>query len=126
MPARETRPNVGLIPTSEHAAAGQTIEPSVSVPTPTTAKFAAIGATGALRLPLGIELSGDAECVGIGLDDGAQRRAPAVQVVDAGQIVFAQGVGGVLAALYPPREIRKSRLLKRERRDRRTGQTARR
>src|SRR5947208_10457754 len=44
MPARETRPNVGLIPTSEPAAAGQTIEPSVSVPTPTTAKFAAIAA----------------------------------------------------------------------------------
>src|SRR5207249_5091006 len=44
MPARETRPNVGLIPTSEHAAAGQTIEPSVSVPTPTAAKFAAIAA----------------------------------------------------------------------------------
>src|SRR5438876_10774237 len=44
MPVRATRPSVGLIPTSEHAAAGQTIEPSVSVPTPTAAKFAAIAA----------------------------------------------------------------------------------
>src|SRR5256886_3566058 len=34
MPLRDTRPSVGLIPTSEQADDGQTIEPSVSVPTP--------------------------------------------------------------------------------------------
>src|SRR5437660_11199278 len=57
MPARETRPNVGLIPTSEHAAAGQTIEPSVSVPTPTTAKFAAIAAAVPELEPQGLRSS---------------------------------------------------------------------
>ena len=39
---RETVPSVGLIPTNPHVAAGQITEPSVSVPTPTAAKFAAI------------------------------------------------------------------------------------
>src|SRR3970040_2501611 len=44
MPLRDTTPIVGLMPTSEHAAAGHTIEPSVSVPTPAAAKLAAIAA----------------------------------------------------------------------------------
>src|SRR5216117_474515 len=57
MPARETRPNVGLIPTSEHAAAGQTIEPSVSVPTPTAAKFAASAAAVPELEPQGLRSS---------------------------------------------------------------------
>src|SRR5947207_8698434 len=42
MPARLITPRVGLIPTSEFAPEGQTTEPSVSVPTPTAARFAAI------------------------------------------------------------------------------------
>src|SRR5206468_13119615 len=37
-------PSVGLMPTSEHAADGQTIDPSVSVPTPTAARLAATAA----------------------------------------------------------------------------------
>jgi hypothetical protein len=41
-PARLTRPTVGLIPTTELADAGQTIEPSVSVPTATLARLAAM------------------------------------------------------------------------------------
>ena len=41
IPARLTRPTVGLIPTIEFADDGQTIEPSVSVPTATAQKFAA-------------------------------------------------------------------------------------
>src|SRR3982751_4887763 len=44
MPARLIKPTVGLIPTSEFAFAGQTTEPSVSVPTPMVARFAAIAA----------------------------------------------------------------------------------
>src|SRR5437667_8097249 len=44
MPARLIRPSVGLIPTSEFAFEGQTTEPSVSVPTPIAARFAAIAA----------------------------------------------------------------------------------
>src|SRR5215211_8555988 len=40
-PVRLTRPSVGLIPTTELTEAGQTIEPSVSVPTATAAKLAA-------------------------------------------------------------------------------------
>src|SRR5512144_1094954 len=44
MPDRLTRPNVGLMPTSPFADDGHTIEPSVSVPTPTAARFAEIDA----------------------------------------------------------------------------------
>src|SRR3989449_9701558 len=44
IPARLINPTVGLIPTSEFAFDGQTTEPSVSVPTPIAARFAAIAA----------------------------------------------------------------------------------
>ena len=44
MPARLTRPTVGFNPTSEFALEGETMEPSVSVPMPAAAKFAAIAA----------------------------------------------------------------------------------
>src|SRR5215210_5332380 len=40
MPARLTRPTVGLMPTTPLADAGQTIDPSVSVPTATAPKLA--------------------------------------------------------------------------------------
>src|SRR4051812_12203244 len=43
-PARLQRPMVGLSPTIPLAPAGQTIEPSVSVPMPTVARSAAIPA----------------------------------------------------------------------------------
>src|SRR5262245_13359341 len=42
MPERLTSPTVGLMPTSAATDEGQTTEPSVSVPTPTAAKLAAI------------------------------------------------------------------------------------
>src|SRR5687767_8671921 len=42
MPERLTSPTVGLRPTSEAAADGDTTEPSVSVPTDTAQKFAAV------------------------------------------------------------------------------------
>src|SRR6186713_2929484 len=44
MPVRLTRPTVGLMPTRPLAPDGQTIDPSVSVPTPMAARFAAIAA----------------------------------------------------------------------------------
>src|SRR5687767_9015727 len=44
MPLRLTNPNVGLMPTSEFADEGQTIEPSVSVPIEPAHKFAAVAA----------------------------------------------------------------------------------
>src|SRR6267143_6725333 len=44
MPAPLISPSVGLTPTSEQADEGQTIEPSVSVPTPTAARLAAMAA----------------------------------------------------------------------------------
>src|SRR5678815_1811638 len=44
IPARLTRPTVGLIPTSEFADEGQTTEPSVSVPIAAALKFAATAA----------------------------------------------------------------------------------
>jgi hypothetical protein len=37
MPARLTRPSVGLMPTRPQLFDGETMEPSVSVPTPTAA-----------------------------------------------------------------------------------------
>jgi hypothetical protein len=43
-PERLTRPSVGFSPTSELAPDGQTMEPSVSVPTPTAAKLDAMAA----------------------------------------------------------------------------------
>src|SRR3954452_20908886 len=42
MPARLMRPSVGLIPTRPDADDGQTTEPSVSVPMPIAARFAAM------------------------------------------------------------------------------------
>ena len=44
IPERPIRPRVGLIPTRQHADDGQMIDPSVSVPTPATARFAAMPA----------------------------------------------------------------------------------
>src|SRR5262245_4524948 len=44
MPAPSTSPTVGLIPTTPHRAAGQTIDPSVSVPTAIGASPAATAA----------------------------------------------------------------------------------
>src|SRR5215217_3948843 len=43
-PARLVRPTVGLMPTTEQADEGQTIEPSVSVPMATAVKPAAVAA----------------------------------------------------------------------------------
>jgi len=44
IPARLTSPRVGLMPTRPFVPAGQMIEPSVSVPMPTEARFAATAA----------------------------------------------------------------------------------
>src|SRR4026207_227169 len=44
MPARLTRPTVGLIPTSAQGEAGQGTDPSVSVPIVTAARLAAAAA----------------------------------------------------------------------------------
>ena len=44
MPLRLTKPSVGLMPTRPQVDAGETIEPSVSVPTASVARLAAIAA----------------------------------------------------------------------------------
>jgi hypothetical protein len=44
MPLRLTRPRVGLMPTMPQLEAGETIEPSVSVPTASVARLAAMAA----------------------------------------------------------------------------------
>src|SRR4029077_1027340 len=44
MPIRLTRPSVGLMPTSDMLFAGETIDPSVSVPTATAQRFADVAA----------------------------------------------------------------------------------
>src|SRR6266581_2667703 len=64
IPAPSTRPSVGFTPTSEQALDGQTIDPSVSVPIPTAAKFAAIDAPVPELEPQGLRSSayGFAHC----------------------------------------------------------------
>src|SRR5689334_23619024 len=57
IPARLTRPIVGLIPTSEFADDGQTTDPSVSVPTATVHKFAATAAPDPELEPHGLRSS---------------------------------------------------------------------
>ena len=44
IPIRLASPSVGLIPTSEQLFDGETMEPSVSVPTDTAQRFAAVAA----------------------------------------------------------------------------------
>src|SRR5688572_33136823 len=57
MPLRLTRPTVGFRPTSPLEDDGQTTEPSVSVPTPTAAKFAAMEAPVPVLEPQALRLS---------------------------------------------------------------------
>src|SRR5215467_2952167 len=63
MPAPLTRPRVGLMPASPHADDGQTTEPSVSVPTPTAARFAAMAAPVPELDPHGLRSSTYGLCV---------------------------------------------------------------
>src|ERR1041384_4076761 len=53
-PVRLIRPSVGLMPTMPLAPDGQTIEPSVSVPIATTARFAEMPAPEPLLEPHGL------------------------------------------------------------------------
>jgi hypothetical protein len=57
MPARETRPTVGLKPTTPFAEEGPTIEPSVSVPTAAAQRLAAVATPEPLDEPLGLRSS---------------------------------------------------------------------
>src|ERR1700741_148052 len=57
IPVRLTIPTVGLIPTSPLAEEGQTMEPSVSVPTATAARFAAMAAPEPEEDPHGLRSS---------------------------------------------------------------------
>jgi hypothetical protein len=53
MPSRLTRPTVGFTPTSALTDAGEVMEPSVSVPTPSAHRLAAIAAPVPEDEPLG-------------------------------------------------------------------------
>ena len=57
MPLRLTRPTVGLRPTRPATDAGQMMLPSVSVPTPTAARLAAIAAPVPALEPQGLRSS---------------------------------------------------------------------
>ena len=57
MPRRDTRPTVGLIPTSPHIEDGQRIEPSVSVPMPAAARLAEMPEPVPLDEPHGLRSS---------------------------------------------------------------------
>src|ERR1041384_6079180 len=56
-PVRLTRPSVGLMPTSSFVPAGQTIEPSVSVPLVTVGRSAAAAPAAPLDAPQGFRSS---------------------------------------------------------------------
>src|SRR5262245_64827639 len=56
-PLRLTRPSVGLMPTSSFCPDGHTIEPSVSVPMVTVARFAAAATAEPLLEPQGLRSS---------------------------------------------------------------------
>jgi hypothetical protein len=57
MPERDTRPTVGLMPTRPFTLLGHTMEPSVSVPTATTARSAAMAAPEPALEPQGLRSS---------------------------------------------------------------------
>src|ERR1700736_1387849 len=57
IPERDTRPTVGLMPTRALTLLGHTTEPSVSVPTATTARSAAIAAPDPELEPQGLRFS---------------------------------------------------------------------
>ena len=57
MPERETRPSVGLTPTTEFQLAGLRIDPDVSVPTATVQRPAATATAEPLLDPPGLRLS---------------------------------------------------------------------
>jgi hypothetical protein len=57
IPSRLTSPTVGFRPTRPQIDAGETIEPSVSVPTATAARLAAIAAAEPELEPLGLRSS---------------------------------------------------------------------
>src|SRR6185503_1297555 len=63
MPARLTRPTVGLMPTSADAAEGDVTEPSVSVPMATAQQFAAVAAPEPELEPDGVRSSAYGLCV---------------------------------------------------------------
>ena len=58
-------------------------------------------AAGAFRLALGVELGGDGERVGIGLEHRPDRGPAPVEGVDAREVLLAQGPGRVLAGPHP-------------------------
>jgi hypothetical protein len=57
MPARLTKPSVGLMPTIPFAEEGQTMEPSVSLPTVTAQRFAETAAPEPELEPQGVRSS---------------------------------------------------------------------
>src|SRR5579863_7342666 len=63
MPLRLRRPSVGLMPTRPLLLAGDTIEPSVSVPTATATRLAAVAAPEPLLEPDGLRSSAYGLCV---------------------------------------------------------------
>jgi hypothetical protein len=63
IPARLIKPSVGLIPTIPLADEGQTIEPSVSVPTATVQRFAETAAPDPELDPQGLRSSAYGLCV---------------------------------------------------------------
>src|SRR2546429_357281 len=91
-PTRLVRPTVGLMPTTPLTPAGQTMEPSVSVPTETAQRFAAT-AGGACP----VEPLGDLDRVRVQLEHRVEARARPVETLDAGDVALDDGARGQAA-----------------------------
>ena len=116
MPSRLTRPTVGFRPTRPQIDAGETIEPSVSVPTPSGARLAAIAAAVPELEPLGVAV----ERVGIARQAAARApaagRARRADVGPLAQVGLAEDHGaGVAQPLDDVGVARRAHAVERER-----------
>src|SRR6266481_5483917 len=91
MPSCDIRPTVGFRPTIRLLDAGQVIEPSVSVPTAAAQRLVAVATAEPELEPLAVQLRGDIDGVGIGLDDCIEQWIKPVDPLQVGQREGATG-----------------------------------
>ena len=65
-----------------------------------------------LRLPLGVERVGDRQRVGIDLDDRAQRRTAAIDLLDALQVELDESTRGVSPGRHPVLQLGDGRFVR--------------
>src|SRR5207253_3122037 len=119
MPLRLTSPSVGLMPTSELLFDGETIDPSVSVPTAAAQRSAAAAAPDPELEPDGLRSSaygffvspprppqlrvegvGNRQRVGIRLEHAVQRRTVSIDLLDAREVFLDERSRRVASRLH--------------------------